>query len=893
MPPAGAPQDPTQARRQPPPRRPEDPRRAGGPDDARRQPPRRPEDRRPEGRPGDRTQQRPGAGGAAAAGGVAGAAGGYAAGRMDEPREPELITHQSMTGTGRGYDPYDDRYDSDPYGYDPDGFTAGGAAADGATVAAAHAEGGYDDADPDEGAGKRGKKDKALLTPAQRKKRRWRRVRRTLYACVGVFVVLPALAFVVTYFFVDVPTPEEVAAQQGKIVSYYYAGGEKMAEDAPPEGRRVILKPDDIPPVMRYAAYAAEDATFESNSGFDITGIVRAAWNQVKGGAGGGSTISQQYIKVATENDDYSLTRKWTEIVKSFKMNNEQSKDEIITAYLNTIYFGRGAYGVETAAQSYFGKSAKDLNASQAALLAGMIQQPGRSEDEQVRNQRWAYVADQMVANGWLNKSERESMQPPKLIKEGASRPEALDGPDAFIKNRVMAELAAKGYSEEKIQTGGYKIYTTIDKRAQNAAKKSVNDVMQGEPGELRKSLVAVDPKSGSVRAYYGGPNEAGVDEMDWGNVQRNPGSSFKPFDFVALLQQGKGGLYSTYDGTSPRQFGRVTIANAEGTECGEECTVEQAMARSINTVFYDMVTNTTGPKAVMEAAMAAGIPEKHGDKPTMGSLDGNISIGGGQTQVTPTDMAGAYATFAADGIQRDTHFVAKLETSDGEVLFDETTPAAKKGEPAFDPDEETNRTIARNVTESLKGVLPEADLSCPSSHECAGKTGTHQYDQGDPESSENSQAWMVGYSPQISAAAWVGTGGGEPIRDATGSPIYGSGLPAEIWQEFMANYLEPLEPEPFSELEEVLGPQPPVVDDAPEETTEETTTEETTTEESTTEESSRPETTQPSSPPPGPPSRPSEPSEPTDTEEEDDDGGGPIWGRPPEEPQGNGNSEG
>lgn len=826
---------------------------------------RRPEDRRPEGRPDDRTQHRRGA---AAAGAAGAAAGGYAAYASEEP-DPGLITHQ---GYGRRdySDPYGHTgYQADPLtgAYDEDGFSD----EDAMTSAASHADGGLDP-DAKKPTGRKAKN--AALTPVQRKKRRWRRVRRTLYACVGLFVVVPAIAFVITYFLVDVPTPEEVAAEQGKIVNYYYAGGEKMAEEAPPEGRRVILQPEDVPDTIKHAAYAAEDATFETNSGFDVTGILRAVWNQVSGGSGGGSTISQQYVKVATENDEYSYTRKWTELVKSFKMNNEQSKAEIITAYLNTIYFGRGAYGIETAAQSYYGKSAKDLNASESALLAGMIQQPGRVEDDQVRERRWSYVMDQMVANNWLSKQERNAAQPPTLIPDGKARPEALTGADAFVKNRVMAELAAKGYSQEKIQTGGYKIYTTIDKRAQKAAKESVNEAMKGEPKELRKALVAVDPKGGGVRAYYGGPNEAGVDEVDWANVQRNPGSAFKPFDFTALLQQGEKGLYSTYDGSSPREFGAATVGNANGVQCNP-CTVREAMERSINTVFYDMVTNDVGPRAVADAAKAAGIPEKHGNKPTMGSLDGNISIGGGQTQVTPTDMAGAYATFAADGIQRDTHFVAKLETSDGEVLFDETTPAAKKGEQAFDSDPDKNQQISRNVTESMLDVLPGSDLSCPGDHSCAGKTGTHQHDEGDVESDQNAQAWMVGYSPQISASAWVGTGRGEPIVDASGSPVYGSGLPGTIWEGFMSRYLEPLDPEEFSDLssDDIFGPaQEPVTDDSS--PSEEEPSEAPSSNESP---SSRPSSepsrpSRPSQPPSnGRPSAPSSPAEPT----ESDDGGG------------------
>lgn len=792
------------------------------------------------------------AAGGAAAGGAAGAAGGYAAGRAAEEREPELITHRAYNGTGYDDDPYDD------YGYDEAGY-------DDRDDLARSREPGYDTDDADDDGAAVDAKGKPVLSAAERKKRRWRRIRRAAYAFVGVFLVLPALAFAVTYFFVDVPTPEEVAAEQGKVVTYYFSNGKEMGRDVPPEGHRIILKPEDIPAVMRHAAYAAEDATFETNPGFDISGIMRAVYNQLTGGVGGGSTISQQYIKMATQNDEYSITRKWTELVKAFKMNNEQSKQEIITAYLNTIYFGRGAYGIETAAEAYYGKSAKELNASEAALLAGMIQQPGRSEDPVVREQRWNYVMDQMVANKWLTPGDRAAAQVPQLIPLEQSRPESLNGPDAFIKQRVMAELEAKGYPEEKVQTGGYRVYTTIDQRAQTLAKKAVNDVMKDQPEELRKALVAVNPKTGGVSAYYGGPNKPGVDEMDWGNVQRNPGSSFKPFDLIALLQRGKG-LGEIYDGSSPRKFGAAEIRNSENAQC-PQCTVAEAMERSINTVFYDIVVNEVGPKAVVEAALAAGIPEKHGDRETMGSVDGNISIGGGDTMVTPTDMAGAYATFASGGIKRDTHFVAKLTTADGEVLFDETTKAATEGEPAFSSDEEKSKQIAGNVTESLEPVLSYSELTCADGRECAGKTGTHQYvaPDGTKDVNENSQAWMVGYTPQISTAVWVGTGGGEPIRDADGGRIYGSGLPGEIWKEFMDSYHENLPKEPFPEVE-LIGKAPvvPEEDDSPSTPTY-TPPSET---EPSTPSSSVPKPTTP--PSPTEPSTPTEPSIPEESESDD-----------------------
>ncbi|MBK1784628.1 penicillin-binding protein [Prauserella sp. ASG 168] len=770
-----------------------------------------------------------------------------------EEREPELITHRAHNGTG-----------GDEHGYDSDGYDRGWSDEDEARF---HEAGFDEDPEGDDG----GKKAKKILTPEQRKKRRWRRIRRSLYAFVGIFFVLPAIAFAITYLLVDVPSPQEVAAQQGKVVTYFYADGKEMGRDIPADGgNRIHLEPHQVTDTVRHAVYAAEDATFETNSGFDITGIARAAYNQLTGGVGGGSTISQQYIKVATENDEYSYTRKWTELVKSFKMNNEQSKDQIITAYLNTIYFGRGAYGIETAAQAFFGKHAEELNSSESAALAGMIQAPGRSEDLENVQKRWSYVMDQMVNNRWITQQERDSATFPTPIPAEEAKPDSISGPDAYIEGRVKAELEAKGYPEEKVQSGGYKVYTTIDQRAQETAKRSVNEVMDGQPEELRKALVAVDPKTGGVLAYYGGPNEAGVDEVDWGNQQRNPGSSFKPFDLVALLQSGKG-LGEVYDGSSPREFGNSTVRNSEDAQC-PQCTVAEAMERSINTVFYDIVLNEVGVQAVVDAALSAGIPEDDGgNRPTMANADGNIAIGGGSTVVTPTDMAGAYATFAAGGTQRDTHFVSKLTTADGEVLFDETTPEAVQGEPAFSQDTEENKQIAGNVTESLEPVLTSSELTCADERDCAGKTGTHQYvdPEGNKSVNENAEAWMVGYNPQIATSVWVGTGYNKPIRNADGGLIYGSGLPGELWKTFMDSYLEEMPEAEFEEVEPIgRVPTPPETDDSTP-TSEETTTTATTT---TTEEPPSSSEEVPTS------TEESTPTEDEETDTETDVPGLPTW---------------
>lgn len=678
----------------------------------------------------------------------------------EENYEPGLLTHDSTYGDPDGYDDFggfDEYADGDP--------------AD-------------DEASHNESAGK-GRK--AALTPKQRKRRRWRIIRRTLYAFFAVFFVLPAVAFTITYFIVEVPSPEQVAASQGQVVTYYYSNGEVMGKVAPTKtGNRVILQPHQIPEVVKHAVYAAEDAGFESNPGFDITGIARAAWGQLTGDpAGGGSTISQQYIKQATGYDDHTYVRKFIEIVKAFKMNNQQSKSQIITAYLNTIYLGRGAYGIQTAAQAYFGKDVGELKPSEAALLAGMIQQPSRYDDMEYMKYRWNYVMDQMVANNWLSPKKRKAAEFPDMLPLSTIGGKGFSGSKVYIKQRVNAELAAKGYSEKQLQSGGYKVYTTIDQRAQKLAKQAVHKVMKDEPTELREGFVAVDPNNGAVRAYYGGPHTKQGGFQDGANVLRNPGSSYKPFVLVALLKEGKG-LSATYNGTDSQMIAGVKRRNAgPNSSCSATCTVAMGMKVSANTVFFNILANDLTVQQVIDAAHAAGIPLKWGGERTMGKGDVNIAIGGGDTQVSTTMMAEAFATFASGGIRHDAHFVSKLVNSEGDVVYKANT----EGEAAFAATRAKSKQIAANVTKSLKPVLEHAHLSCPAGYHCAAKTGT-QGTVGNQHA--NSQAWTVGYTPTISAAAWVGTFGGpkEEIYNSNGNPIYGADQPGAIWEAFMQSYL-------------------------------------------------------------------------------------------------------
>ncbi|MEU8631023.1 transglycosylase domain-containing protein [Amycolatopsis sp. NPDC048633] len=698
-------------------------------------------------------------------------------------REPDLITHHAHNGTDDfGRDPYDD-------GYEDAAFNEFA-----------------DDVEPQDELDEKGKK---VLTPAQRKKRRWKIIRRVAYACVGLFFVVPAIAFVITYFLVDVPTPESIKSLQNQPVTYYDANNQVLGRELPPGGDRQLLKPGEVPDVVKHAVYSAEDATFETNSGFDVTGILRAVWNQVSGGQGGGSTISQQYIKQATQNDAPTLTRKWTELAKSFKMNNQQSKEEIITSYLNIVYFGRGANGIQAAAKAYFNKDAKDLNASEASLLAGLIQGPGRSENEAYAQKRWAYVMDQMVANKWLRADERATFQYPTPIARNSNKEQDSGKMTYQLQQRIKDELAAKGYDENKLFSTGAKIYTTIDPAAQAAAEQATQEGMKGQTDEnLLNALVAVNPKTGGVIAYYGGPelvkDTAGKDQIgqDRANQARNPGSSVKAFDLTAFLKMGKG-LGETFDGSNNRQLGGRTVRNAgDSASCGKECTVAEAMEISANTVFYDMVLNVTHPIRVAEAAKDAGVKVDPDGKSVLYTDDNNISLGGGGTAVTPEDMAAAYASFASGGTYHEQHFVSKLTNGQDEVEFDENNI---KSNPAFDDDAAKSQQIAGNVTEALKPVIPHSKLRCPAGHECAGKTGTQQYTpkDGDPKAynDRNAQTWMVGYTPSVSAAVWVGGDGNKPLHDPKNNPIFGATIAGPTWQKFMNLYLKGKPAEKFDKV--------------------------------------------------------------------------------------------
>ncbi len=623
-------------------------------------------------------------------------------------------------------------------------------------------------------------------------------MRRTLYSLIALGIVVPLVAFLVAYAIVDVPRPGDIRTNQVATI-YASDGTSVLSKVVPPEGNRTDVAIDQIPVHVRNAVISAEDRDFYSNPGFSVSGFARAARDNILGkdSAGGGSTITQQYVKNALVGNERSLTRKMHELVISSKMARQWSKDDILAAYLNTIYFGRGAYGIAAASKAYFNKPVEALTVSEGAVLASSIQQPSALDPEtnpKGAQERWNYVLDGMVSSNMLTAADRDATQYPQVIPlNSVDNPNQDAGPEGLIKTQVLNELADAGVSEQELNTEGLQITTTIDPKAQAAIVDAVTKNMEGEPSELRSAAVSVDPRTGAVKAYYGGPDGKG---FDFANSGLQTGSSFKVFGLAANLDAGIP-LSKMYD-SSPVTVNGITISNVEGESCGT-CTIAEALKRSLNTSFYRMqLALDNGPQKIADIAHKAGIPEEiPGVGPTLTEPDGagpNNGIVLGQYQSRVLDMASAYATLAASGTYHAPHFVQKVVTADGSVLLDRGTPP---GEQRID------KAVADNVTSAMKPIAGYSrGHNLADGRASASKTGTAQL--GD--TGENKDAWMVGYTPSLSTAVWVGTEQGLPLRNSYGGSIYGSGLPSDIWKATMDGALDGTDVESFPDPAPIGG---------------------------------------------------------------------------------------
>ncbi|MCV7174220.1 transglycosylase domain-containing protein [Mycolicibacterium sphagni] len=656
-------------------------------------------------------------------------------------------------------------------------------------------------------------------TPTFSQQINWKWVRRSLYLCAVVLVVLPIVTFGMAYMIVKVPQPGDLRTNQ--VSTILASDGSELAKIVPPEGNRVDVSIDQVPVPVRNAVMAAEDRDFYTNPGFSFSGFARALKNNLFGGdLQGGSTITQQYVKNALVGDARSgvggVVRKAKELVISTKMTSEWSKDEVMQAYLNIIYFGRGAYGISAASKAYFNKPVEQLTVAEGALLAALIQRPSTLDpaiDPDGAAKRWNWVLDGMVSMGALSKEERaQQVFPPTVPPEQARAANVTTGPNGLIERQVTKEmLDLFNIDEQTLNTQGLQITTTIDPQAQQAAENAVTKYLDGQMPDMRSAVVSIDPKTGGVKAYYGGDDAQG---FDFAQAGLPTGSSFKVFALVAALEQGIGLGYQV--DSSPVTLNGITITNVEGEGCGV-CNIAEALKRSLNTSYYRLMLKLkNGPSDVADAAHQAGIAESFPGVDHTLSEDGkggppNNGVVLGQYQTRVLDMASAYATLANSGIYHKPHFVQKVVNSRGEVLFDAST-ADNSGE------QRIPKAVADNVTAAMQPIAGYSrGHNLAGGRQSAAKTGTNQL--GD--TGANRDAWMVGYTPSLSTAVWVGTTDGtQPLVDKGGGQVYGSGIPSDIWKSTMDGALKGTDNESFPKPTEIGGyagvPAPPPPPPAP-----------------------------------------------------------------------------
>lgn len=650
----------------------------------------------------------------------------------------------------------------------------------------------------------------------------WKWVRRGGIIAAAVFIVLPIITFAMAYMIVDVPKPGDIRTNQ--VSTILASDGSELAKIVPPEGNRVDVNIDQIPVQVRNAVMAAEDRDFYSNPGFSFTGFARAIKNNLFGGdLQGGSTITQQYVKNALVGSERSgvggLIRKAKELVISTKMSGEWSKDQVMQSYLNIIYFGRGSYGVAAASKAYFNKPVEDLTVAEGALLAALIQRPSGLDPAvnlEGATARWNWVLDGMVEIGALSPQERAAQVFPATVPPDLARSQnQTTGPNGLIERQVQKELLELfDITEQTLNTEGLQITTTIDPKAQKAAEEAAQEYLEGQDPDMRTAIVSIDPRTGGVKAYYGGSDANG---FDFAQAGLPTGSSFKVFALVAALQQGMG--LGTQVDSSPLEVDGIKITNVEGAGCGT-CNIAEALKRSLNTSYYRLMLKLkNGPQDVADAAHQAGIAESFPGVDHTLSEDGqggppNNGVVLGQYQTRVLDMASAYATLAASGVYHKPHFVQKVVNSEGEVLFD-ASQQDNSGEQRIE------KKVADNVTSAMQPIAAYSNgHALAGGRPSAAKTGTNQL--GDTDS--NRDAWMVGYTPSLSTAVWVGTTEGtKPLENKWGSPVYGSGLPSDIWKATMDGALDDTDNESFPKPEEIGGyagvpqaPPPPSSTEAP-----------------------------------------------------------------------------
>ena len=579
------------------------------------------------------------------------------------------------------------------------------------------------------------------------------------------------------------------AAHHSEVDSVVYASnGRTVLAVLRGDESRVLVRTDDIAPIMRQAIVSVEDQRFFEHNGIDVRGVARALWQDVQNKAivEGGSTITQQFVKNAYIRNERTIARKVREAALAWQLEQRWSKDRILTAYLNTIYFGHGAYGIQQAARVYFKKNAKNLDLAESALLAGIPSDPSLYDpatNPQTAKLRRRHVLKMMLDQGKITSAAFRAANDTPLPSADDIRLPGTEGPAQYFVNYVKDELVAR-YGAGRVFGGGLKVTTTIDLGLQLKARAAIEEVLRNPRGPAA-ALVAIDPRTGAVKAMFGGRNFRRSQFNLAAQAKRQPGSAFKPIVLATAMREGISPVTELESKPVSIDAGdRIwKVTNYDHTYLGR-VSLSRAIVSSDNSV-YAQLTDLVGPKAIVKTAHALGIRSR---------LAPYFSIGLGSGAVSPLELARAYATIAnggrrVDGSEFGNHprVVESVERGQsGEV--DQNAPVPRQVLPEGQSDLLTSilQEVVRAGT-GRRAAIP--------GREVAGKTGTTD-NYGD--------AWFVGYTPELVVAVWVGYPNSltPMLTEFNGEPVTGGTLPAMIWKDFVSQVDEEdgrsFEPPPY-----------------------------------------------------------------------------------------------
>jgi penicillin-binding protein 1A len=534
-----------------------------------------------------------------------------------------------------------------------------------------------------------------------------------------------------------------VLRRDGSVLAYLHA-----------DENRQTIKLSQIPDAVVNAVIGIEDDRFWDHHGIDLRGTFRALATNVSSGAvrQGGSTITQQLVKNSLLTPEKTVNRKVREALLAWRVEDHTSKKEILERYLNTVYFGNGAYGVQAAAEVYFGKTAKQLDTGDAVLLAGLIRNPVGYDPirfPDAARARRKIVVTRLVGSGVITDAagDRALARPlPKVVKSLEQTPNDYfveQVKQTLLDDRRLGETEAERYNA--VFKGGLKIITTLDPDVSKAAQKAVDDILPDTDGRFTAALASIEPATGAVRAIVGGKDFEAQKFNLATQAQRQPGSAFKAMVLVAALRAGYGPS-TVVDGSSPCTVnfpghGPYELENAEG-EGGGVVPLTDATAHSLNCAYVRLAAAPgVGLKNIEKAAHDMGItPELEVLSDPCKCLTPAMAIGGLDQGVSPLEMASAYATLAADGMYHKPYFIERVLDRHDKVLF----RGATKGDQKVAPQ------IARAAVSILRGVVTNGTgtRANPGKWPTFGKTGTTQ---------EYTDAWFVGSTRQLAAAVWMG----------------------------------------------------------------------------------------------------------------------------------------